>query len=209
MNLTTLTLSDIDTLAAVLAFDPGETTGWCLMAVKPEDLTTQAHPLDKVIEHLEYGQIDGRGIGENAAADNIVTLAASHSNAAIVVEDFILDFGQATSDRHTLSPVRINAIVNYEMHKMGRNVIVQGRSGVKTTCNDTRLKHWGLYDSHSGAHARDAIRHAFFWLRTCRGDTVAAAEARWKAWPHLYDDPYARVRNIDKTKRKREPGERI
>lgn len=191
MDLTKLFNADVDTLAVVLAFDPGETTGWALMGVHQETLDNPSTgTLHNNLQHFEYGQIDGRGIGEHLAADNMIRLAVCHPKAAVITEDFILDFNQATSDRHTLSPVRMNAILNYEMYRNDRNVIVQGRSGVKTTCTDARLKTWGLYDSRSGAHARDATRHAFYWLRCCRGDSVAAQENRWRAWPHLFSDPY-------------------
>lgn len=215
MNLTKLFNDDIDELAVVVAFDPGETTGWCLMGVIPEDLSMQqgnAMGLHQVIKHMEYGQIDGRATGENLAADDIIRLAVCHPKAAVITEDFILDFKQATSDRHTLAPVRMNAILDYEMYRNDRNVIVQGRSGVKTTCTDLRLKHWNLYDSRSGPHARDATRHAFYWLRCCRGGSIAAQENRWRAWPHLFPDPYDTAKRdgvIAVAKRQRDLGERI
>jgi hypothetical protein len=182
---------DINELVLTLAFDPGETTGWCLMGVHDSGLRMEqgnAKSLHDVLAHIEYGQINC--YDENEGIKTMMQLVNSHHNAAVIAEDFILDFKQATSDRHTLSPVRITAVLNYELWLSQREVIVQGRSGVKTTCTDTRLKHWGLYDRHSGAHARDATRHAYYHLRTCRGGSVEAAENRHLAWPHLFSDPY-------------------
>ena len=162
------------------------------MGVHPDSLHNdypgKAKSLNDVLLHIEYGQVSC--YDENQGITTILMIANAHPKAAVIAEDFILDFNQATSDRHTLSPVRITAVVNHALWKKQREVIIQGRSGVKTTCTDTRLKHWGLYDRHSGPHARDATRHAFFHMRTCRGGSPEAQENRHIAWPHLFNDPY-------------------
>ena len=71
----------------------------------------------------------------------------------------------------------------------GDGIFLQNRSPVKTTCTDERLKRWNLYDRSSGPHARDATRHAFYFLRDCRGSNMEAKQKRHLAWPHLYEDP--------------------
>ena len=61
-------------LATVLAFDPGGTTGWCAMSVKPEVLVGANNSVDTLQSNLEvfkYGQIDcGTRHGETGVGMN-------------------------------------------------------------------------------------------------------------------------------------------
>ena len=234
-----------ENLAMVMAFDPGETTGWCVMGVRPEALWGNEQweseqntlPLQARLDHIEYGEIDcavGDGTGFNAAMHkhaglnfgaeaqgvdqmlNLVNTIGS-DNVAIVLEDFILDFTKADQARHTLSPVRIISAFTfglaYVMDKPDymEHVFIQNRSLAKTTCTNLRLHNWGLYDTHSGGHARDATRHAFYFLRDCEGPSHKAAEKRWRAWPKLFNDPWHKkqVEKPTKVRKPRPPGERI
>jgi hypothetical protein len=224
---------DPNELAIILAFDPGETTGWCAMGVDPSALLGADTPTDTIQSRLllcEYGTIDcsatassgdipdsirrhaGLNLaGENIGVERMLGLVKDWPMAAVVVEDFILDMNRADQARHTLSPVRITSALSYGLHSMGHNpskIIVQNRSLAKTTCTDDRLKNWGLYDSHSGPHARDATRHAFYVLRTCRGAGAEPAERRHIVFPHLFDDPVSR-NFVPKPKRQKPLGDRI
>lgn len=206
-------------LATVLAFDPGGTTGWCAMGVKPEVLNganNSADTLQSNLEVFKYGQIDcgtkhgetGEGMnrghgalnlpGENYGVFKMTELAiGEYYDSAIVIEDFILQ--RSESSRELLSPVRITSSFSFciwefsetsESNRFDR-MFLQNRSPVKTTCTDERLKRWKLYDRSSGPHARDATRHAFYFLRDCRGSNMEAKQKRHIAWPHLYEDPNA------------------
>mgnify|MGYP003514018621 FL=1 len=224
-------------LCTVLAFDPGETTGWCVISVKPLWFNGfhdyGGTPLES-FDLFRYGQIDcvskdldgwfgtaqkHAGInmaGENAGIEMMVGMACyAYPKSVVVVEDFIPDMKRMDQARHTLSPVRITAGLSFGMSQElshGRlsdeRIFIQNRSLAKTTCTDDRLKRWGMYDSKSGAHARDATRHAYYFLRDCMGDNHKAAFKRHLAWPHLFDDP-ANVDEISRPPRKKKLGEII
>lgn len=216
---------DTDKLAVVVAFDPGGTTGWCALGVQPEALWGNGEwesqqntaPLWANVCHAEYGQIDcdppGMGLaqmhnghpglslsGEITGVKQMVNLASViFPKAAVVLEDFIVDFKQITSERSALSPVRLISAFSYGISENDiddgsslSRIHIQNRSLAKTTCTDTRLRHWGLHDSGGGKHARDATRHAYYFLRDCQGPSMKAAEKRWRAWPHLFRDPVIR-----------------
>ena len=221
-----------DDLAVVVAFDPGGTTGWCALGVDPLTLKeTNPFPLHQLIIVKEHGELDCQGRktepprvshavnmgGENNGVHNMLDIVLHRfPKAAIVMEDFILDFKRADQSRDLLSPVRLTAAFSYglwdaESQVVGQGldrIFIQDRTNPKTTCTDVRLRNWGLYDRHSGPHARDAMRHAYYFLRQRRGDGLMERERRWFAWPHLYDDP-AIPQYINNRVKNKKLGERV
>lgn len=213
---------------SVVAFDPGESTGWAVMAATPDRLHGNAD-VHKDLILYDYGEIDcvsqdydewartngqhsGLNIGgENRGIEEMVGLCTRIYNLApIVVEDFIPDMRRMDQARHTLSPVRLMAAFSYGLHKESQNyggikgekrVFIHDRANPKTTCNNERLAHWGLYDSGSGKHSRDATRHCLYFLRNCTGKSPEAARRRHLAWPHLFSDPDDTVYNPNKATR--------
>lgn len=77
------------------------------------------------------------------------------------------DLRESSMDPALLSPVRVNSIFMDRLwtNEATSRVFFQSASDAKRTVTDERLRRWGLYDSHSGAHARDADRHAILLLR--------------------------------------------
>lgn len=220
-------------LAIVVAFDPGGTTGWCALGVEPLALAGSHNilPLHEEIVLKEYGQIDcgarkgERGIaghavnmaGENDGVQNMLGLVlARWPKSAIVIEDFIIDFKKIDKTRDALSPVRLTAAFSFGLWRADPIVIgsgldrifIQDRTNPKTTCTDARLKEFKLYDRHSGEHARDSQRHAYYFLRQCRGIGSVEKERRYYAWPHLFPDP-AISQVVTKKAKKRPLGERV
>lgn len=239
-------------LVYVLAFDPGGTTGWCAMGVKPGTLSghweTPApdsnydpnRSLHEQILHTEYGQIDcgvggtgheigtGRGhgdvnhYGEKLGVDKMLELALSHYPSPVIVhEEFTLE--QQNKHGDLLYPIRVMAAFNYGFIKAypgffnpsepsgAESIFYSRRVDAKTTCTDKRLRFWKLYDDGSGAHARDATRHAYAFLRNCRGPSMNARLRRWRAWPHVFADPFISAEKDieDRIKKPVEKGERI
>lgn len=170
--------------AKLLWFDPGGTTGWCLMVVHPEALTEPDVPILHNIEYKAWGEIPGAGMddeGENIAISRILELISDWPQTAIGTESFRLR--QFTKDLELLTPVRLNKVMRYALWAgdWGR-LWEQQPDLAKKTASDVRLKEWGLYDSHSGPHARDATRHAITFLRRAKGRQLL----REMAWPWLY-----------------------
>jgi len=218
----------------VVALDPGETTGWTTMRCPIENLIDpSSRPLEQVVRmhRWKYGEIDCRAIASSDEAQKVVrqyqglnisgevlgttdmmNLIVNAVNPCVVVEDFILDADKAQSfrgDRSALTPVRLISSLAFGMYweQIQATLIIQNRTDPKRICTDQRLRQWNLYDTNSGPHARDATRHAFHFLRNCRGLDAKAAERRWIAWPQLFDDPIAEKRNAPKKVRPK--GERI
>lgn len=221
---------DPDSLLIVVGFDPGGTTGYCVLGVKEEALTTTEKFLYEQIDYFDYGQIDcgtqhgqaGVGVnrghdglnlaGENAGIRQMVNIVDAYTKPAIVIEDFILDMKKANSGRDLLSPVRVIAgfttLLDFCFPGDGQKIFVQNRSLAKTTCTDERLKNWSLYDRFSGVHSRDALRHSFYFLRCCRGLDYDAAFKRHLAWPDVFPDPAER-KEVPKAKPKSQAGQRV
>jgi hypothetical protein len=215
------------------------------MGISPSNLDGHNHAhqnLQDDIAYIDYGQIDcvaGGGFDDTAhkhagisfgpeavGVSKMMNIIWKLPDPAIVVEDFVIDFTKIDQARHTLSPVRIMSMLSYAMYidaemPFYSKLFVQGRSMAKTTCTDTRLRNWGLYDAKGGRHSRDATRHAFYFLRTARGRDVKSQEVRFRAWPDKFDDPW-KVQNGGQTKefgnrpkistqkpRKKKQGERV
>lgn len=189
-------------------------------------------PLHQEITYFDCGQIDcgtgghghehavGRGHGEVNIAGEIMgtyqmaTLALKRfPDSAVVLEEFTLEQNNKHAD--LLLPVRVMAgfwnqlsvrepDFHLGLHPVNR-IFINRRVDAKTVVKDERLRAWKLYRRDSGPHARDATRHAYHFLRRCRGSALAARELRWRAWPHAFEDPQI----VQKPKRAKKLGERI
>lgn len=196
-------------LAMILAFDPGGTTGWCAIGVKPDAmLESSLLPWENIV-YMNYGEISSSHatdesfsnftgfnlMGENVAVAEMSTLAGVRwPQAAIVLEDFVLDPSVANMGRDLLTPVRLISAFSYAMtieHEspLYQRTFIQNRSPVKTTITNDRLKKWKLFEPHPRDHIRDATRHAIYFLREVWGQNLGAREMRHKAWPHLFASP--------------------
>lgn len=193
----------------------------------------KAGPLNQEIVDFALGEIDcgvgGRGAenavgrghgqlniaGETCGVGEMINLAwFRYRESAVVLEEFTLEQNQKHAD--LLYPVRImagfwNSLESIHEEMDGdtfrgvQRIFINRRVDAKTVVTDARLRQWGLYRRDSGPHARDATRHAYHFLRRCRGGSSTARELRWRAWPHLFEDPQI----TRKPKRQKKIGERI
>ena len=186
----------------VIAFDPGGTTGWSLITVHPESLVNPAVGVLDNMERFQHGQVDcgankgdwgtsgysGISIsGEAAGVNDCVQLCRAWPGAAVVIESFNLR--QFRKDQDLLSPVRITAALSQSLWNSNRGFFAQAPGDAMHSCTDDRLKLWGVYQREGGlGHARDADRHALFFLRRAKEHE----SLRRQAWPYLYDygQPY-------------------
>lgn len=215
----------------IIALDPGETTGWMLIkfstivdSVDGETALNVAG-VDGIIYHL-HGQVDcgaRRGAlsteegtaevlgdpglnphGEAQGVARLLTLIDENPSAAIVIEDFIVDFKKINKDRSALSPVRITAAIRQGLWDRGRlnRSFLQDRANAKSSMNDDRLKEFKAYQRTGGlGHARDADRHGLYFLRRCQN----SATLRHQAWPWIFPEPVVKPKRGGVAK----PGQRI
>lgn len=179
---------------AVLAIDPGGTTGWCVIQVHPAALVDDRYSILGNITHNASGEVAG---GEGRQVFELLNMAREWPDAAIVVEDFVLRMFQQSRD--LLAPVRITAALKWALYcglvagdkspnklvtfpdRPIRPVFTQSPEEAKSTCSDERLKSWHLHAASSD-HARDARRHALLFLRRAK----ARPGLRSLAWPDVY-----------------------
>lgn len=105
------------------------------------------------------------------------------------------------------------AAVERDMRDLGESIFISRRADAKTVATDKRLSSWGLNipGGTANRHARDAMRHAIFFLRKCRGNSLDARERRWRAWPSVFADPISAEQRAKAAEKKpaKKLGERI
>lgn len=170
----------------VLAYDPGGTTGWAVMCIKPKDLVSGKALTRRMLTHYAAGQIVG---DEMTQVDQIVELVDVWPRAAVVGESFvqrIRNTGLETDVAY--SPVRINATVRWWLATEDRQLFKQSPSDAKKRWTDDRLAKAKLDPDggHANRHARDGCRHAALFLN--RASEPRAHVLRHRAWPQFFDE---------------------
>lgn len=138
----------------VLALDPGETTGACLFEgsklVDARQLATGLMPHAAVdVRHYISGSLFPR-------ADN--------QEIHVVIEDYRV-YSWKTKDHawaglHTSRLIGATELICYDA---GLDLTKQTAQQAKGFCTDDKLQAWGLWQEGQ-RHARDAIRHALYYL---------------------------------------------
>jgi hypothetical protein len=174
---------DNNSWCEVLAFDPGGTTGWSVMCIRPKDLVSQREITRKLLTHFASGQIVG---GEHEQVDQCVELVDIWPHAAVVSESFhqrIRNTGLETDPAY--SPVRINATLKWWLATEDRYLFKQSPSDAKKAWDDERLEEVKLdpEGGHANRHARDGVRHAALFLNRAR----AQKGLRHTAWPQFFN----------------------
>jgi hypothetical protein len=168
----------------VLAYDPGGTTGWAVMCVKPRDLVSDKPINKRLLRHFAHGQIVG---DEMVQVDQLVEMVDIWPHAAVVGESFvqrIRNTGLETDPAY--SPVRINAVLKWWLATEDRFLYKQTPAMAKERWTNDRLDTAKLSPEggHGTRHARDGVRHAALFLGRARDQKGL----RHKAWPQFFDE---------------------
>lgn len=189
---------------STLWFDPGGTTGWCVISIEAAALLGGGKVLDNIY-HWSQGQMPG---DEMVQADALSELVSVWPGAAVGIESF--ELRKFTKDKALLAPVRLGAMIEWAVTRGGgAGVESEGRlwsmhwqtpSAAMSTCSDSALRSWGMYRADGEEHARDATRHALLFLRRVTAGVSGslagekrAAQLRHTAWPHRFDTAGALV----------------
>jgi hypothetical protein len=173
--------------ATTVWVDPGGTTGWGVMSVKPEVLADSNRVIERNIQHWVCGETHHN---EDQMASEMLELYAMWDDAAIGIEKFNLR--QLAVE---LSPVSITAKIRYglwlaekwaagdEDREMGRPRMLfsQTPAMAKSTLTDDRQRQYRLWEPGKD-HKRDAIKHCYTFLQRAQ----QTPRLRYTAWPTLY-----------------------
>lgn len=171
----------------VIGIDPGGTTGWCRLTIPR--LSIFGRDNGEIIE-WEYGEFSGdeyKQAYEIAGLTRATQSLAYKIGPALVVEDWTIEPVNRTTDRASLSPIRIGAMLVYAQRRgdlADGTVTFQDRSLAKGHMTDERLEAVGLYTKGSD-HVRDATRHALTALRRAK-QKPELAKLMWPNGSGLY-----------------------
>ena len=157
----------------IFAVDPGVTTGWAALRVPARRLG--ADTIGRVLSSSawQHGQIQrsAPGVPDTPHVDEIIEKSRDLYEGWVMENDAFLWVVESFSlrmmsmDTNLLAPVRVTAIIQDRLWGKGVPIFMQSPSDAKSVCTDQRLKSWEMYESSSGAHARDADRHAILMVR--------------------------------------------
>lgn len=151
----------------LVAFDPGAAaTGWALFQLHCRAFT---RPQNKVLANVigwDCGEFHTTEIEQYDLASQLVYQAhykpmPYNTTCHIISEDFELT--QLIGGRNLLSPVRFNAVLDWECRKHGLTMTLQARQ-MRTAITRDRLHAFGF----QGTWHKDefsAMQHGLTWLR--------------------------------------------
>lgn len=163
----------------LVAFDPGGTIGWAYFKLSVKAFTAPEHKVLANVLHWDCGEFTGT---ENANLNQcllLITTPDDPSKAHYLTEDF--DLVQTVGGKTLLSPVRINAVLDWEVSKLGQKLNYQNRA-LRTNMTAARLVAAGLTNpmrpngqwSKTGKSkdAFAAVQHAVVWLRRLKQESL-------------------------------------
>lgn len=128
----------------MLCLDPGETTGWALFEglcpIRAGQIACKENPCQAVMDTFEY------------------------IPALLVYEDYRVYSWKANdhSWKELFTP-KLIGMIQLMAYQNGIPTVAQMANIAKQFVTDDKLKAWGAYNL-GGRHARDALRHGFYWL---------------------------------------------
>lgn len=134
-------------MLAILALDPGETTGYAWF--NNTDL-------------VESGQL-GTGLIPLGVVELTALFEKCRPDVIVCEEYRVYQWRAQHHAGSTLFTARLIGVIECLAYQLGIPVIKQSAQNAKQFCTDNKLKTWGFWIK-SQKHARDAIRHATYYL---------------------------------------------
>jgi hypothetical protein len=156
----------------VLVFDPGGVIGWAKFIV---DAKAFARPENKILANVDEwsaGELCGNEHEQLTHAAKMIRDRRQNAHFDVVVEDFELT--QMLGGRNLLSPVRINAVLEWECFKNGVAFNTQKRT-MRTNVTRDRLRNFGFTRGFKKDEFA-AMQHAIVWLRRLKQKSVMSDE---------------------------------
>lgn len=155
-------------------FDPGGTIGWAYFELDQRAFSRPEHKVLASIRFWDSGEFTGQEHEQEQMAVDLIDRAMFgpmpfNSRTDIGSEDFELT--QMIGGKNLLSPVRINAVLDWECRKHGLTLQLQARQ-LRTSVTRERLKLWG-FDERFRKDEFAAVQHAITWLRRVKQKSLA------------------------------------
>lgn len=155
-----------------VVFDPGGKTGYAAFSLSK---LVFIDPAAKVLAHIRWwdtGEFTGT---ERQILQQCIDLAHRakyggmpfNADTDAVSEDF--DLVQTLGGKELLSPVRINAVLDWTLTGMGIPFHLQNRS-MRTNVTPARLRRWGF--KPAGKDSLAALQHGLVWLRRLKKESI-------------------------------------
>lgn len=161
----------------ILAFDPGGIIGWAHLVL---DYRAFSRPENKALRWLaswDVGELAGTELDQLNAASQMIynTHFPNEFNQRldVISEDFELT--QLIGGKNLLSPVRINAVLEWECVRQGLSLTLQRRV-LRIGQTADRLNAFGFQGpswraTGAGKDAFAAMQHAVTWLRRIKEES--------------------------------------
>lgn len=171
----------------VITFDPGGKMGWAHFVVH---VRAFSHPREKVLKNLlgwRCGEFDGTEHEKVRAALDLIRMSRYRNGRLytaryeIVTEDFELT--QLIGGKDLLIPVRINAILEYQLAQGFQLPLSYQNRAMRTGVTRKRLRLMGLWPV-KGKDAFAAVQHNVTYLKRLK---AKADEQTWERLLRLHE----------------------
>ncbi len=153
---------------AVLALDPGETTGWALFVNGRLSRCRQIPPLASRKPDLQRAA---------SLLQKLNQLYTGKLPITVVMERFSL-YGHKAKQQigSTFPTVEVIGIIRFTCQQLGLRVVEQSASQAKSFVSDDRLRAMQLWQVNQ-RHSRDAIRHALYYILASKRSVRTSTKA--------------------------------
>lgn len=162
----------------LISFDPGGTIGWARFCLSSSAFS---RPENKVLANLiswDCGEFEGTETEQIQSAVTLIHSTRGHpfrNRRHVIGEDF--DFVHTIGGKTLLSPVRINAVIDWECRKDAIDYTLQNRS-MRTAVTPHVLTTMGFVSTRKrwtktgkGKDEFAAMQHGVTWLRRLKALT--------------------------------------